>query len=392
MMKTLDIKYVRKGIVVIRSIAVYFLFALSSFLLSGMAFDDYTVVQEVGEKPIHICALIFWALIINSFVLAANNNDIIACKEYNKTKASDFGFFGIMKDIFKSVDYYIEAGIIVFFCFSMSSSFTFKSLGGLMYGDGYGEKEQLTVKLLGTFLVLVIELAANYMARRVWLSNDEDDGKKSLGILKTLKAFIIAGVAYFLAGSLISALIKEITNPVTYWLILAFLVIVVAVNFAIYLFNCVRAISLRRKFLKNLTETCKEAGAILSPVKRPILSIFNGCEDESFTLTTKKDTYRCKLIAGISSNSPMIFRENGIGAITKSVRFLKLDIFKRDIKFDYAIEGDGKKLLIIVPIPKKIYVEEGDMPRREADVGEKIWEYTIYNGSGFTGYIDRNLI
>ena len=58
---------------------------------------------------------------------------------------------------------------------------------------------------------------------------------------------------------------------------------------------------------------------------------------------------------------------------------------------EYGILTEGKKCIIISPMPKHIYVEEGGAVR-ELFVGDRVWDYTVYNMSGFINAIDRDCL
>ena len=61
-------------------------------------------------------------------------------------------------------------------------------------------------------------------------------------------------------------------------------------------------------------------------------------------------------------------------------------------KIDFGFESEGKKILIVLPIPKKIYVGTVNSAPRPADTGEKAGEYTVYNASGFLGALERDCL
>ena len=56
------------------------------------------------------------------------------------------------------------------------------------------------------------------------------------------------------------------------------------------------------------------------------------------------------------------------------------------------LEVNGKKILIVVPIPRKFFVSTNQSSPRQADTGEKIGEYTIYNATGFLGALERDCL
>lgn len=114
-----------------------------------------------------------------------------------------------------------------------------------------------------------------------------------------------------------------------------------------------------------------------------------------FTLQSGKESYACKLVAGVFPGSPMIFSDTGEGVRQDTLRFFKVDILHLNTRIDYRMEDapkEQRKIVIILPVPKNIYASvRGDIPR-PADTGEIVGSYTVYNATGFLGALERGIL
>ncbi|MBP3395697.1 MAG: hypothetical protein J6L87_00865 [Clostridia bacterium] len=65
---------------------------------------------------------------------------------------------------------------------------------------------------------------------------------------------------------------------------------------------------------------------------------------------------------------------------------------RREHRFlDHGAGEGGQKILIVSPITNEIYTGN-TVSHKPADVGERIGEYTLYNGSGFLNAIERDCL
>ncbi len=102
--------------------------------------------------------------------------------------------------------------------------------------------------------------------------------------------------------------------------------------------------------------------------------------------------YDCKLFAGVFPGDPIVFSDKGNGLKQHTFWIFKVDVFHIMTKFDFGYESDGKKILILLPIPRNFFVSVNESRPRPADVGERVGDYTIYNSTGFLGALDRNCL
>jgi hypothetical protein len=130
----------------------------------------------------------------------------------------------------------------------------------------------------------------------------------------------------------------------------------------------------------------------LSEIVKPYSSIFVSHTGANFTVEKNGKKYDCKFMSSLFPGSPIIFSDKGVGIKHTRIHVFHIELFSKMKDFKYEFESENKKLLIIVPTPKKIFSQIRGSKLGEADTGEKLGEYTIYNSSGFLNSLDRNLL
>lgn len=185
------------------------------------------------------------------------------------------------------------------------------------------------------------------------------------------------------------------------------------------LWRYLRALRIRRKFLKNLRERCEKCGFALSAIRRPyrsVLRIADGCD---FTVSANGKTYSCKLLAGLSRSNAMSLSPDGIAHVIHvwglriipgrrmhaSAEFLggtgralggsrwyqKLEIFRFTTKTDFSFEGEGCRILIVNPVPFALFAgTEGNA--QPIDNGAAVGPYKVFSGTAFLNALERDCI
>ena len=177
-------------------------------------------------------------------------------------------------------------------------------------------------------------------------------------------------------------LFKELLlNPFT-------IIVIVCIVAIPLIWRPIRAIVKRRDFLKKLNTVCRQKGLPLSAIDLPYRSIFSTTETESFTVTVDGKRYACKLIGAIKRGSPMGIFQGGEGAIATHVRFARITLFSRVTQFEFGFTSEDQKILIINPVPKKLYRTENGKTT-ELDNGDVVDGYKVYTAWGFVGALER---
>lgn len=266
---------------------------------------------------------------------------------------------------------------------------------------GAAQNRNTQIILLIVYLVVlyVISLAAELTAMSSWYYNrsanssqqkkkkdTEQDFKGEL--LKTF--FTYLGGGFIICGALpilisIFPLFKELlVNPFTGFVIACVILVPL-------IYRPIRALLKRREFLRKLDAVCRRQGIALSVIDLPYRSIFSTTETESFTVTVNGKRYACKLIGALKRGSPMGIFQGGEGAIATHVRFARITLFSRVTQFEFGFHSEDQKILIINPVPKKLYRTENGKTT-ELDNGDVVDGYKVYTASGFIGALERGSI
>jgi hypothetical protein len=157
------------------------------------------------------------------------------------------------------------------------------------------------------------------------------------------------------------------------------------------IYRPIRALLKRREFLIKLDAVCRRQGIALSDIDLPYRSIFSTTETESFTVTVGGKRYACKLIGALKRGSPMGIFQNGEGAIATHVRFARITLFSRVTQFEFGFHSDDQKILIINPVPKKLFCHFGNKIA-EIDNGDRVGDYKIYTATAFVRAIETDTV
>ncbi len=204
------------------------------------------------------------------------------------------------------------------------------------------------------------------------------------------------------AGSSVLAILWMLVREGWTW----FVPLVLLVPFVYYF----RAFLKRRSFIKEVTRFCNAYRFELFDMEHPYRSLFREKQSYTFGIRTEKETYYCRILASVRASNQMTLYDDGrvtraatvhapINRMVRSGPFLQVyvrgededtSLFHFTSTADYTFEaGDGKKILIINPVPRKVYYKHATQPRHEIDNGDTVGEYTLYTGNAFMRSLER---
>ena len=269
-------------------------------------------------------------------------------------------------------------------------------------GAAQNRNTQIIVLIVYLIVLYIISLTAQLTAMRHWqvtrreYAETKQNEKKRAEAKKQADEEGVRIALIYLFGSLalcnvlpilisIFPLFKELLlNPFTGFVIACVILVPI-------IYRPIRALIKRREFLKKLDTVCRRQGIALSDIDLPYRSIFSTTETESFTVTVGGKRYACKLIGALKRGSPMGIFQNGEGAIATHVRFARITLFSRVTQFEFGFDSNDQKILIINPVPKKLYRTENGKTT-ELDNGDVVDGYKVYTASGFIGALERDSI
>ena len=384
----------RIGSSFVRSLVLFIAFGLLA-LVSRLIFNDNLFDDEMlSEKNVSIFHTVFLFLIFESTVWAFNRYAAYT-KQTFLDKYARGQNNGKVKSIFTSFEFYTE--LICIFVFSLIApfSFTYGCVGTAFFGETYDKAKVLVIVIP---VLTVLEILAHWSVRNAWIS-DSMQRKSSKGksdFAKTIKNILVVALVYCAASLVLPWLLPFFVTIANLGPgAIVFLYIAVALIIAallVLLSFYIRAVKKRKKFVSKLVKYCKDNSVVLSDIRKPYLSVFIQQQGIDFSLKKDKTVCECKLVAGVFPNSPIVFTDKGEGLCQNTLRIFKFDILHLNNRIDYRIDStseDSKKVIIVIPVPKDIYVSTDGSSPRVADTGEIMGDYTLYTATGFLNALDR---
>ncbi len=302
----------------------------------------------------------------------------------------------MLRLILTSKDLLLELGILLALPIIFPIELGFSPFADLLFG---AISSRTLKKLLTLAIVLPVFFGLWLFARYsafFWIAYRERDDEIHFVRHLILKLLGI-GIVYNL-GALLIIYSLEIFATAFRVLLLFFslyfwltLILVIAIVAFFLSFRFLRACRIRRKFLGRLKLLCFEIGATLSPIKRPYRSLLFLRDEVNFTVQYKEKTYHCKLFCSLKRHTPLFFSQNGMMQCLHSFRFRRVEYFRYTTQFDFSFEADGRKCLIVNPVPKELYAGDTSF-YREIDTGESVGAYKIFTATGFLGALSRNVL
>ena len=315
--------------------------------------------------------------------------DFIARDHYFATAKKAPGFWGRIKDTCCSFEFWVGAIVTTGFVCTFASNYLYRSIIDLFYYTGSEAAQNRLSCAVFVPLSLLLLLLAHASARKHWWQSR--DNSLIVDLLATFGMLLLATFAYSTGTimlMLVSPLFSALFNPsVGIPVGIAFVVITGVTLFLAY----GRALLRRRKLLKKLRALCDAGGFDITPIAHPYRSLFHLEDGPSFTVTAHKKTYTCKLLSSVKRNKTELhFYKDGACRFVRIVHFGRKEAFRLQTDFNFDFEGEGKKLLIIDPMPRTFLEDMGKSIL--LTTGDKVWSYKIFSAEGFLGNLDRDCL
>jgi len=299
---------------------------------------------------------------------------------------------------YKKVTVSALAVVILYFVFSLDSWFPARIVFFGSTATGFAEKLIVFPFALVCFALVAVRAhisALNFWGEDVFLAKHRRFNYSYFNYVKktlVMTAAYVFGSILFLAGAKVffESLILNVAffNRRSLITITTLVVCFILIPFA---YRNISAFLKRRKFIKKLRAICEEHRCSLSEIKHPYKSLVKKYDEYNFDFERNGKAYSCKLIYSKHRLRPMTFYEDGIGANTRIIKVKKTELFRLNSYFKYGYESDSKKLIVINPIPKILYVSENGRSVL-IDNGDRVGEYKIYSGTALINAIDRNTL
>ena len=389
---------------VARSLLLYLVFAFVTFI-SRTVFDgelehmDMLDGIAISLRLLGLWHVFYMALIYTSALFAFHRHAPEERQAYLE-KRTGVGLRAELKAVLGLLEFYVDCAAVTVLSLIMPLGL-YDCIGQALIGPDFGD---FPVTLIAIPLLLVLTLTVRVSMGRVWLSDSlsrQEEKKKKKKKQRSALFLTVKGIAFMVMVYIVSS--YAITWFVPFLVTLANLggglivflylsiALVIALIVALAAFY-VRAMLKRKQFLKALKKICTEQGIALSKVQKPYWSVISQQKGTDFTLEKNGERYACKMVAAVFPSSPIAFADNGQGLRQDMLRIRGVTILHMNTLIDFRMEDEGKKIVIALPVPNKIYVSVGGSTPGPADTGEVFGEYTLYTASGFLGALDRNIL
>ena len=391
----------RLGKSVLRSFLLYFVFAFVTFI-SRIVFDGELENMDMLNGVVISLRLlglwhVFYMVLIFTSTLFAFHRHAPEERQAYLEKRTGVGLRAELKAVFSLFEFYVDCAVVTVLSLVMPLGL-YDCIGEALIGADFGK---FPVALIAIPCLLVLTLIVHVSMGRVWLSDSlsskEEKKKKHRGeLFLTVKGIVFVVVSYIAASYAITWFMPFLVTVanlgggmiVFLYLFVALLIALAAVLAAFF----IRAMLKRKKFLTELKKICAEQGTALSKVQKPYWSVISQQKGTDFTLEKNGERYACKMVAAVFPSSPIAFADTGEGIRQDVLRIFNVHVLHMNTLIDYRMEDKGKKIVIVLPVPQKIYASIGGSTPAPADTGEVLGEYTLYTASGFLGALERDIL
>ena len=413
------------GRYVLRGIGISLLTLIIKLCTSFVIFVMYTGTRGdfsfVPEWAVHLVILVGTILIYGSVSRMFSLYDKDVMSRLLKKKLKKITVRANIPPILSSPEFLIETASCTLFAIAASFFGAYYEIPGVFRYTG--APEWLITALPAILIVPIFFLVAlwqRYEVCRRWHWLDHIGNVASLNSIPRLifnaTLIILAYVGvYPFAPMLIMAYLSVFGIFGAFFdgmTVIGIIAVIASVMLIIFLCTVLHAIRIRKRLLKKLRKVCASSGYELSDITRPYASLFKPASEYNFTLKHDGKTFFCRFVGSYLHRAPMYFVSNKHAFYlhrfgTKNHHF---DIMR---EFEYDFEGEGDKIIILNPVPKRAYAAQttyvdnnrydedklasviGSQNKiaadgaRKLEPGDKIWGYVIYNTTSFIGAIDR---
>lgn len=423
-------QYVIRGFVTfIPFIFIKGFLALYTVLITTSESSDYML----GEIPNWVAFILVAAgcpLIFNSIVNFLTLYDRRLMKSFLAKKKPKITFREEMSEVIRSKEYLTSTATTLALSLIAALFGGFGEFSRMLSATGMPSALRAAMPFIAVLIIIpTVSAHAHYEVRRRWHYLDHTDRLDSLySIVRIIAKAAIIFFGYIFIFPMSPAVIVAYLSIFgifgvffDFYFALIIISVIAAIVALVLLFNMTRALRARKKLLKKLAQYAKSSGYELSAVNRPYASLFKPMRECSFTLKKDGKTYSCRLIGAWWHKAPLYFisdkhayYRHRLGTNAHHIDMLG--------EFCYDFDGEGQKILILNPVPKKAYATRGgayvehswyddnlkmgalfgrgkagasrlaNSDVKSLEPGDKIWSYTIYNTTSFIGAVDRQCL
>lgn len=377
--------------------------AVAALILKGIVtfstFMSYSSDLEIKNNVIYIISFVCSLFVYNSIFGIMISYDKHACEDFFKNEDSHTGRFTKFKKIYAHKSFiteYLSAVIVLSIAAALGAA---PEISGMFYfGEGKGPHRAGIIPFLAIFLISsAIYLYNRYEAVRYWRVLKK---QASLDTLTSKSTIIIRILVIVIGYPLVLPYIPLVALPfvalfgaAALLLSIPILLVATLIIFLLYtLFLFINAMRQRKKLIKELKTLVREHGLSLSKINNPYISLINSKKKCSFDLIIKNKKYNCLVIGHVFRSVPICFTSETKGLFRYRIGTKRHNI-SLEKHFEYSLDGDGIKILIISPTPKYacIYIPEKNKDKRIFNA-DRLWDFVAYETEAFLRATDRDCL
>lgn len=390
-----------KSFYILRGFAIFALFFIISKLttLSTMIISLPTngekspIYGSLPNSAVYLVCSVATILIFNSVSLAFATFDKNEIKTFLERENAAIHFLNEISRILKAPNLLIETGTTIILTALTALVGGFYEIGGIFFESAHRSGWFPTVILVP--ICLVFSIMSKYEARRYWAklnreNNIEKVTRPAPFVMRLVIIFFmypaVFPLAPLMAGAIYSifAIMFTLFKTLT---IVGIIIVLILIPIIFVLIPYLKFISRRRRFFKKMKRIANTEGYTVSNLKDAYAYFKKSGRTCSFDLALGDATYNCIVISTSRRGVPLVFEsptnahfEHRLGTDGHNLSMKRnVDLFPR---------GDGKKILIVLPSPKHVFVTDG-IKRKRLSQSEKLWEYTIHDDVSFLGTMSR---
>ena len=361
-----------------------------------MIYSQETIVSNIPNFAVCIVVFIASLFIYNSIFTLLFSFDRVSCDEYFMTADEFTGKRAEFKKLFYHRSYLMTAiPIIVVLSFSALLGASWEIAGMFHLGEGKSQFSSGIIPFLANLVISsLFVMYERYEAVRYWKVLKRQGNLEELSSkLKIIFRILFIAIAYpimlpylpvlaFVFISFVGMLTVLITAP-------ALGAIVLGIIASILLIRIFLTFRRRKKSLKAIKTIIREHGY---EMQNPYASLFSRRKKCTFHIQNKKSSFDVLIIGHIIRSTPICFTSETDGYYRYRIGTKRHNITMQK-HFDYSIEGDGKKIMIINPTPKYAYlVDTASDKEKRVYNADLVWNFVAYEAEAFIGALDRDCL
>lgn len=373
---------------------LFYIFISQLLCLSFRAWGFFWGTVEEGEELVipKICFFFAVAVSLWAFYSLCRLETIYheeAMLRYAETPSQNA--LGRLAFLVKERDFWIPLGLIALLHAALPLKWTFAAFHAWLVGT----EETLANKWQVLLLLLPLVVAVSFMGRLAGVKQWHRLKFEPIAFREKVRNRAIARwmTAYLLGGTILLNLVL----PFLASYILGFLsilssyaitwIVILIVGF--FAFRWGRVFLARRRLVKRLLKLTRMD---VKEIKNPYRSLLYFKEGEAdFTVESKGKVYACKLLSTHKPLAPLYIESEGTYRILHRVRLAQWEFFRYETEGNFTFEGEGQKVLIINPVPRKVF---GRHLGREwlLDNGDKVGSYRVFTAGAFLNALERDCL